>query len=133
MAVKSKASNLASIGSKPQNINNYLTEEQEGYQFGPRLAFQAIRNMGFSTLNCIFELTDNSVDAEATKIYVTWVQDKKTKLYTLIVKDNGIGVPRDRMIEVFTKLGMDEDINQPITRVMEHMMAIRKYKADKNA
>jgi hypothetical protein len=109
MAVKSKASNLASIGSKPQNINNYLTEEQEGYQFGPRLAFQAIRNMGFSTLNCIFELTDNSVDAEATKIYVTWVQDKKTKLYTLIVKDNGIGVPRDRMIEVFTKLGMDEE------------------------
>tara|TARA_Y100000004_G_scaffold160278_2_gene187620 strand:- start:1188 stop:2834 length:1647 start_codon:yes stop_codon:yes gene_type:complete len=112
MAVKTKASNRASIDSQPQDINQFLNDavtEQDGYQFGPRLAFQAIRNMGFTTLNCIFELTDNSVDAEATKIYVTWVKDKKTKLYTLVVKDNGTGVPRDRMIEVFTKLGMDEE------------------------
>lgn len=44
-------------------------------------------------------------------------------------KSGGLLSPREDKV----KLGMDEDINQPITRVMEHMMAIQKYKADKNA
>jgi hypothetical protein len=109
MAIKSKALDQASLGSIPRDINNYLTDVDAGYQVGERFVFQAIRNIGFSTLNCVFELTDNSVDAEATRIYVSWVRDKKTKLYTLIVSDNGTGVPRDRMIEVFTKLGMEEE------------------------
>tara|TARA_Y100001938_G_C8065788_1_gene420106 strand:- start:57 stop:1706 length:1650 start_codon:yes stop_codon:yes gene_type:complete len=113
MAVKTKATNQATIDSKSQDINNFLPKMEQvdsdtGYGLEVGAEFPLIRNIGFDTISCIFELIDNSVDAEASKIYVWWVRDEKTKLYTLRIKDNGIGVPRRRVVPVFTKLGIKE-------------------------
>ena len=54
------------------------------------------------------------------------LQKKPAKSET---KTNGLLGPREDKV----KRDMSEDINQPITRVKQHMMAIQKYKADRNA
>ena len=114
MAVKSKATNQATIDSKPQDINNFIPKlKQVGSDYGYGMAmgaeFPLIRNIGFDTISCIFELIDNSIDAEATKIYVSWIRGEDG-LYTLKIKDNGMGVPggEKRVEEVFTQLGVKE-------------------------
>jgi hypothetical protein len=44
-------------------------------------------------------------------------------------KSNGLLSPRKDKV----KLSMSEDINEPVTRVMEHMSAIRNYRTKQNA
>ena len=85
------------------------TEEifQEDYTVDRRFISQAIRAMGFSPQSCTSELIDNSVDAEASGINVYWT--RHDGLYKLVIKDNGNGVVKNKMREVFTKLGNPED------------------------
>ena len=44
-------------------------------------------------------------------------------------KSNGLLSPRKDKV----KLSRSEDINEPVTRVMEHMSAIRNYRTKQNA
>jgi hypothetical protein len=54
------------------------------------------------------------------------LQKKPTKSET---RTGGLLGPREDKV----KRDMSEDINQPITRVKEHVLAIQKYKANRNA
>ena len=96
-----------------KNKSKKITQSE--YKVGQRFVFQSIRNLDFSDISCILELIDNSVDADSKNIDIIWEKDTKktnsytTNTYTLAVTDDGTGVPKDRMMEVFTKLGNDED------------------------
>ena len=100
----------------PDGVKNKSKKiTQSEYKVGQRFVFQSIRNLDFSDISCILELIDNSVDADSKNIDIIWEKDTQktnsytTNTYTLAVTDDGTGVPKDRMMEVFTKLGNDED------------------------
>ena len=80
---------------------------QEDYSIDQRFIFQAIKAMGFHPQACTSELIDNSVDAESSGIKVYWT--RHDSLYKLVLQDNGIGVAKNKMRDVFTKLGNPED------------------------
>ena len=57
------------------------------------------RHIGFEGLSTIFELVDNSIDAEATQIKIQYTEDTKTKLKTIIVSDNGSGFASGSLLD----------------------------------
>lgn len=79
------------------------------YSHGKRFAFQAIRSLGFTPMACISEFIDNSIDAGANNIHLTWERNDKDSPYSLVIEDDGKAVPKNKMFDCFTKLGNDED------------------------
>ena len=65
----------------------------------------------------------------AITIYNRLAKDMENKPKQTVSKSRGLLGPREDKI----KQNMSEDINEPITRVKQHMAAIQKYKADRNA
>tara|TARA_Y100000004_G_scaffold183355_1_gene231068 strand:- start:69 stop:1694 length:1626 start_codon:yes stop_codon:yes gene_type:complete len=57
------------------------------------------RHIGFEGLSTIFELVDNSIDAEANQIEIKYTEDTKTKLKTIIVSDNGSGFTSGSLLD----------------------------------
>ena len=57
------------------------------------------RHIGFEGLSTIFELVDNSIDAEANQIEIKYTEDTKTKLKTIIVSDNGSGFASGSLLD----------------------------------
>ena len=79
----------------------------DAYNVEPRFIFQATRNMGFTPKSCVFELIDNSIDAGAKRIDITWKKNH-FGLYDLIVEDNGDGMHNDKIKPNLATLGTPE-------------------------
>jgi len=82
------------------------TESWTKLEVADRFFKEAIKGSGFTFENCIAEIVDNSISANATEIDI--ITDKqKNGLYTITIKDNGDGIPIDKLKEIF-KLGYGE-------------------------
>lgn len=104
------SNNVLGEFTKQEKISNKTKHKnKENYSFGERFAFESIKSLGFTTMDCIAEFIDNSIDAGAKNIHITWERDLITKYYELTVKDDGCGVPTDKMYHCFTELGQAED------------------------
>ena len=82
-------------------------KEKQTYSTSPLYFFEAMRAQGWSSEACIFEFTDNSIDANANFVNLKWNRDKDSKRYHLIVEDNGHGVEGKDLISSFTQLGSE--------------------------
>ena len=80
-----------------------------GYTTSKRYIFTGIRNQGWSTVSCIFEFVDNSIDAKASIIKLYWSRDKNTKLYNFAALDNGYGIAEEDMIPSFGIIGTETE------------------------
>lgn len=56
----------------------------------PRFVLQTLKSAGYDTYTAIYELVDNSKDAEATRITITYNKDSSI----LVIEDNGVGMSR---------------------------------------
>jgi len=65
----------------------------------------------------------------AVTVYNRLLKDLQKKPAKSETRTGGLLGPREDKV----KRDMSEDISQPITRVKEHMKAIQKYKANRNA
>ena len=84
-----------------------MARKANNYKTTPRFIFQSIRNMGFTPKSCIFELIDNSIDAGADRIDITW-NENILKNHELVVEDDGVGIEDGQMMNYLGTLGMDE-------------------------
>ena len=57
------------------------------------------RHIGFKGLSTIFELIDNSIDAEANQVDIQFRTNSGTKLKTIIVEDNGNGFEHGSLLD----------------------------------
>ena len=58
-----------------------------------RGTLESLRHIGITLEEGITELVDNAVDAGATEIQLTFFPERGTRQATLLVADNGVGIP----------------------------------------
>jgi len=83
--------------ASPSNQKIHVTE---------RFILQALRSTGYSVYTAIPELIDNSIDAEAKKIKITYDSQERT----FIIEDNGNGMSFDKLKESMD-IGCDREYN----------------------
>lgn len=70
----------------------------------PRYLKDAVRGAGFTFNQSIAEFTDNSLDAKATEI-VLKAELQSNGYYSLIIWDNGRGIPHTKILDVVKDVG----------------------------
>jgi len=73
------------------------------------------KSQGFTLESALSELIDNSIDAGAKKIKIEKKQQKnqpingKGTFYTFVIKDDGCGIPYEKLVDVVSTLGYEEE------------------------
>ena len=60
-----------------------------------------LKSLGITTKDAMCELVDNSLDANAGTIHISVVESGKKKI-SLIVEDDGEGIPKEKIAEVLS-------------------------------
>ncbi len=68
----------------------------------------------------LIELVKNSYDADSTHVRVTLEAD------SIVVKDDGIGMTRDDLVDGFLRLASDKKVRQPRSKIYSRQLAGRK-------
>jgi hypothetical protein len=71
-----------------------------------RFVLEALRSVGYDVYSAIYELIDNAIDAESTKIEISYNKEDET----LIIKDNGTGMSFEKL-KISMDIGCDRIYN----------------------
>jgi len=87
-----------------------VKETGSGISATPKFTIRGIRALGFDVESSIREFIDNSIDAGATNIDITYKQKQDpdgNKCYHYKQLDDGIGILSDNIVKCFMQLGTD--------------------------
>lgn len=84
----------------------------ENSLISPGLFVRSVQDLGLTTTDAVNEFVDNSFDAEAENVWITIENNDRGGL-RLVVEDDGIGIPKDRLVEVL-KFGGKLDRNSNV-------------------
>ena len=72
---------------------------------------ESLRSLGYKAVTAIADITDNCIDANATKIAIeaTGASNQSDPIESVDIFDNGCGMSRERLIEALT---LGSDINK---------------------
>lgn len=73
-------------------------------QVNPRFVLQTLKSAGYDTYTAIYELVDNSKDAEASKVTITYNKD----LSVLVIEDDGKGMSHNELLSAMD-LGAEKE------------------------
>ena len=93
--------NLFETIAEPKGLNRSLQ-----FNLTPKYIAHSAKSQGFSLENAIVELIDNSIDAKASKVYVT-LSRQSNGLYTWKIEDDGIGMSNAKLTKCITEIGYD--------------------------
>jgi len=91
---------------KNVKIDDTSSSENVKIDVKDRFILEALRSVGYDVYSAIYELIDNAIDAESTKIEIFYNKDEET----LIVKDNGIGMSFEKL-KISMDIGCDRIYN----------------------
>ncbi|WP_080506288.1 ATP-binding protein [Halorubrum aidingense] len=75
------------------------SSESQHSLISPRLFVRSVRDLGLDTTDAVNEFVDNSFDAAAENVWITLTSNDRGGL-TMIVEDDGEGIPQDKLVEV---------------------------------
>ena len=76
--------------------------------FSPKFFRTSLRSLGYTYLSSLSELIDGPVDKKASLINISKL-DQEDGLFTLVISDNGLGMPYDKIEEMISTLGYEGD------------------------
>ena len=72
------------------------------------------------------ELIKNAYDADATQVDIDFVEESNGKVIAIIIKDNGIGMSKNDLINKFFRISSDNKIKDPFSARFKRKCAGRK-------
>lgn len=91
---------------KQRKMDDINSSENVKIDVKDRFILEALRSVGYDVYSAIYELIDNAIDAESTKIEILYNKDDET----LIIKDNGIGMSFEKL-KISMDIGCDRIYN----------------------